>query len=133
MHKASQAAIRRALMAGGISPSYTRAALRAIADGQNARKIPTARGNGEWTATQVRSGTQRSLSGHDPRPSGGIGEAATKRSIGASTLKKVRVIGCGPEFHRIGRRIVYSSETLDEWARRKPSTSRVERQTEFAK
>jgi Recombinase len=27
--------------------------LRAIADGLNARKIPTARGEGEWTATQV--------------------------------------------------------------------------------
>jgi DNA invertase Pin-like site-specific DNA recombinase len=27
--------------------------LRAIAEGLNARKIPTSRGNGEWTATQV--------------------------------------------------------------------------------
>jgi hypothetical protein len=29
------------------------ASLRAIADGLNAKKIPTARGNGEWTAVQV--------------------------------------------------------------------------------
>src|SRR6516165_8038750 len=29
------------------------ASLRAIADGLNAKKIPTARGDGEWTATQV--------------------------------------------------------------------------------
>ena len=27
--------------------------LHAIAEGLNARKIPTSRGNGEWTATQV--------------------------------------------------------------------------------
>ena len=29
------------------------ATLRAIADGLNARKITTARGNGEWSAVQV--------------------------------------------------------------------------------
>jgi Helix-turn-helix domain len=45
-------------------------------------------------------------------------EAATKLSIGASTLKKLRVNGGGPVFHRIGRRVVYSSDVLDEWARR---------------
>jgi Recombinase len=28
--------------------------LRAIADGLNAKKIPTARGQGEWSAVQVR-------------------------------------------------------------------------------
>jgi excisionase family DNA binding protein len=57
-------------------------------------------------------------------------EAAAKLSIGASTLKKLRVNGGGPVFHRIGRRIVYSSETLDEWARRETfeSTSEYRRQ-----
>jgi hypothetical protein len=35
-------------------------------------------------------------------------EAAVGRSIGASTLKKLRVTGGGPAFHRIGRRVVYS-------------------------
>jgi hypothetical protein len=45
-------------------------------------------------------------------------EAAAMLSIGASTLKKLRVNGGGPVFHRIGRRIVYSPEILDEWARR---------------
>jgi excisionase family DNA binding protein len=44
-------------------------------------------------------------------------EAAVRLSIGASTLKKLRVIGGGPAFHRIGRRVVYSTEILDEWAR----------------
>jgi excisionase family DNA binding protein len=45
-------------------------------------------------------------------------EAAVRLSIGASTLKKLRVNGGGPAFHRIGRRVVYSIEILDEWARR---------------
>jgi excisionase family DNA binding protein len=45
-------------------------------------------------------------------------EAALRLSIGASTLKKLRVNGGGPAFHRIGRRVVYSTETLDEWVRR---------------
>jgi excisionase family DNA binding protein len=45
-------------------------------------------------------------------------EAAARLSIGASTLKKLRVNGGGPAFHRIGRRVVYSTEILDEWARR---------------
>ncbi len=36
------------------SKSYRRAtSLRAISAGLNERGIPTARGNGEWTATQV--------------------------------------------------------------------------------
>jgi len=33
--------------------------LRAIADGLNAKGIPTARGNGEWQAVQARTGTPR--------------------------------------------------------------------------
>jgi hypothetical protein len=37
-------------------------------------------------------------------------EAAVRLSIGASTLKKLRVTGGGPALHRIGRRVVYSSE-----------------------
>jgi excisionase family DNA binding protein len=45
-------------------------------------------------------------------------EAAVRLSIGASTLKKLRVNGGGPAFHRIGRRVVYSTDILDEWAKR---------------
>jgi hypothetical protein len=36
--------------------------------------------------------------------------AAVRLSMGASTLKKLRVTGGGPAFHRIGRRVVYSIE-----------------------
>jgi Helix-turn-helix domain len=45
-------------------------------------------------------------------------DAAAKLSIGASTLKKLRIHGGGPTFHRIGRRVVYSTDILDEWASR---------------
>jgi hypothetical protein len=45
-------------------------------------------------------------------------KAATKLSIAVSTLKKLRIRGGGPAFHRIGRRIVYASDVLDEWATR---------------
>lgn len=45
-------------------------------------------------------------------------DAAAKLSIGASTLKKLRIHGGGPAFHRIGRRVVYSTDILDEWAAR---------------
>ena len=48
------------------------ASLRAIADGLNARKIPTARGNGEWSAVQV----QRVLERLDPFVDGGASEAS---------------------------------------------------------
>jgi len=45
--------------------------LRAIADGLNAKGIPTARGNGEWQAVQV----QRVLERLDPFVEGGASEA----------------------------------------------------------
>jgi excisionase family DNA binding protein len=57
-------------------------------------------------------------------------EAAQRLSIGASTLKKLRVNGGGPAFHRIGRRIVYSSEILDEWAKRATFESTSEYRSE---
>jgi DNA invertase Pin-like site-specific DNA recombinase len=61
MHKASAAALekRTAERAADLAPTIEelRAAgaktLKAIADGLNARGIPTARGNGEWSPTQV--------------------------------------------------------------------------------
>lgn len=32
------------------------------------------------------------------------------------TLEKMRTIGGGPLFHKLGRRVVYSMAALDEWA-----------------
>jgi hypothetical protein len=40
-------------MGPGVVSAPLAATLRAIADGLNAKGIPTARGSGEWTATQV--------------------------------------------------------------------------------
>jgi DNA invertase Pin-like site-specific DNA recombinase len=61
MQKASKAALqaRADARAADIGPTIKAlqeagaASLRAIADGLNAKKIPTARGNGEWSAVQV--------------------------------------------------------------------------------
>jgi len=61
MHKASRKAIqeRADQRASDIGPAIKAlkaagaTSLRAIAEGLNAQGIPTARGNGEWTATQV--------------------------------------------------------------------------------
>jgi DNA invertase Pin-like site-specific DNA recombinase len=61
MRAASRAALqaRAASRAADIAPAIKAlqdagaTSLRAIADGLNAKKIPTARGTGKWTATQV--------------------------------------------------------------------------------
>ena len=47
-----------------------------------------------------------------------VRDAAAKLSIGVSTLNKLRIYGGGPVFNRIGRRVVYSSDILNEWASR---------------
>jgi hypothetical protein len=43
----------KAIQAAGPKPGKTHVALRDIADELNKREIPTARGKGDWTATQV--------------------------------------------------------------------------------
>jgi hypothetical protein len=57
--------------------------LRAIADGLNAKGIPTARGNGEWQAVQVK----RVLERFDPFVVGGESEAS-------SVARRARHCGC---------------------------------------
>ena len=34
----------------------------------------------------------------------------------ARTLAKLRCVGGGPEFHKCGRVVVYTTEALDKWA-----------------
>jgi hypothetical protein len=80
MQKASKTALqaRADARAADIGPTIKElqaagaTSLRAIADGLNARKIPTARGNGEWSAVQV----QRVLERLDPFVDGGASEAS---------------------------------------------------------
>jgi predicted DNA-binding transcriptional regulator AlpA len=54
-------------------------------------------------------------------------EAAQYLGISASTLSKLRVFGGGPEFHKLGRRVVYDTRDLDGWfkAHKRSSTSDI--------
>lgn len=51
--------------------------------------------------------------------------AAEYLCLSPRTLEKLRVIGDGPAFRKLGRRVVYALEDLDIWAdrRRQESTS----------
>ena len=51
-------------------------------------------------------------------------EAARYVGLAASTLKRYRLSGEGPVFHRLGGRVRYRREDLDAWAaeRRRVST-----------
>ena len=52
-------------------------------------------------------------------------EAAEYLRIAASTLNKMRLTGGGPEFLKLGTRVVYDMKDLERWlgARRRKSTS----------
>jgi len=53
-------------------------------------------------------------------------EAANYVGLAASTLEKLRVFGGGPEYEKVGRRVVvYSVQSLEAWlsAGRRNSTS----------
>jgi predicted DNA-binding transcriptional regulator AlpA len=47
-------------------------------------------------------------------------EAAARVGLAESTLEKLRCLGGGPPFYRVGaKRVLYDSGELDAWARRK--------------
>jgi predicted DNA-binding transcriptional regulator AlpA len=46
------------------------------------------------------------------------GEAAAHVGIASSTLVKLRMIGEGPSYIKIGRRVVYDLSDVDEWLSR---------------
>jgi hypothetical protein len=52
-------------------------------------------------------------------------EAAAYLNISASMLAKLRVYGGGPCFHKLGRRVTYTLQDLEQWvgSRRRRSTS----------
>jgi len=54
-----------------------------------------------------------------------VEEAAGYTGISASTLNKLRIAGDGPEFLKLGRRVVYETAALDRWleSKRHRSTS----------
>jgi hypothetical protein len=52
-------------------------------------------------------------------------EAARFLNLSPRTLEKLRVVGGGPQFRKLGRRVMYTIEELEAWAgmRRCDSTS----------
>jgi len=54
------------------------------------------------------------------------GGAAEYLGLGQSTLEKWRLIGSGPRFVTLGRRIVYDPEDLDAFARARKRSSTSE-------
>lgn len=54
-------------------------------------------------------------------------QAAEKLGISPRTLEKLRVVGGGPVFMKLGRRVLYDPQDLHDWsqARRKMSTSQL--------
>lgn len=52
-------------------------------------------------------------------------DAAERCSVGKSTLEKLRLTGGGPRYLKLGRRVVYHPNDLDDWliAHRRSSTS----------
>lgn len=51
--------------------------------------------------------------------------AADYLGLSPWTLEKLRILGGGPVYHKLGRRVVYAIEDIDQWAaaRRRTSTS----------
>jgi hypothetical protein len=50
-------------------------------------------------------------------------DAANYLSLGKSTLEKFRIIGGGPAFIKIGKRVVYDPADLDAWVSTHKRTS----------
>jgi predicted DNA-binding transcriptional regulator AlpA len=53
-----------------------------------------------------------------PRKKLNTGQAAEYLSLGKSTLDKMRLAGGGPEFIKVGARVVYDPADLDAWIAR---------------
>jgi Helix-turn-helix domain len=50
-------------------------------------------------------------------------EAARLLKLSASTLAKLRLYGGGPVYHKLGKRVVYSSADLSAWLEKQRRTS----------
>jgi len=53
-------------------------------------------------------------------------EAARRLSMGESTLRKLRLLGTGPRFVKLGRMVRYRPADLDEWASQRVRNSTSE-------
>jgi predicted DNA-binding transcriptional regulator AlpA len=54
-----------------------------------------------------------------------VAEAAKLANLGESTLNKLRLTGDGPEYIKLGRRVVYARDDIEGWmqSKRRRSTS----------
>lgn len=71
----------------------------------------------------VETSLAAAFSSASPRRS--VESAAEYIGLSASTMNKLRVRGDGPEFLKLGRRVVYETRALDQWlaGKRRKSTS----------
>lgn len=59
---------------------------------------------------------KHNVSPHDALHKLSVREAATFLRVSKSFLDKHRLDGCGPEFLKLGRRVVYDLRDLESWA-----------------
>lgn len=61
----------------------------------------------------------------ESRPKLRTAEAAAYLALGISTIEKLRVLGGGPNYYKIGKAVVYDPADLDAWlaSNRRSSTS----------
>ena len=52
-----------------------------------------------------------------------VADAAELTGLATSTLNKLRLTGDGPEFIKLGRRVVYARDSIEGWMRSKRRTS----------
>ena len=50
-------------------------------------------------------------------------EAAAFTGLAVSTLNKLRLTGSGPEYSKVGRRVLYARDSIEDWMRSKRRTS----------
>jgi predicted DNA-binding transcriptional regulator AlpA len=52
-----------------------------------------------------------------------VDEAADYTGLATSTLNKLRLTGNGPEYFKLGRRVLYARDGIEGWMRSKRRTS----------
>ena len=87
------------------------------------RRHPTITGSRRVMTTPARGG-------RDSEPTRSLldtGRAARMLGMSGRTLEKWRILGIGPPYLKLGRRVLYSSTDLDAWlkSRRRQSTSEL--------
>lgn len=72
-----------------------------------------------WTAEPPRPAWGDKALGASGRKYLTVGDAAQFMGLAKQTLNRWRVSGDGPEYHKLGRRVVYDAEELERWVQRR--------------